>query len=108
VELAQLNLDKITAAQQARIDDWQARNAASLAATGRPLPGGQPVPASEHCRVKAAAAKLERARDRAAAAQQKAAAKAAGAPGPVRNITGPGARLMPVRGGGFIQGCNPA
>ena len=107
VELAQLNLDKITAAQQARIDDWQARNAASLAATGRPLPGGQPVPASEHCRVKAAAAKLERARDRAAAAQQKAAAKAAGAPGPVRNITDPDSRLMLVRGGGFIQGYNP-
>ena len=27
-------------------------------------------------------------------------------PGPVRNITDPDARLMPVRGGGFIQGYN--
>jgi hypothetical protein len=27
-------------------------------------------------------------------------------PGPVRNITDPDSRLMPVRGGGFIQGYN--
>ena len=45
---------------------------------------------------------------RAAEAQRKAAAKAAAAkgPGPVRNITDPDSRLMPVRGGGFIQGYN--
>ena len=47
VELAQENLARVMAAQQARIDDWQARNAASLAETGRPLryPPRQP-PAS--------------------------------------------------------------
>src|SRR6185503_12626193 len=37
VELAQEKLARLTAAQQAKIDDWQARNAASLAQTGRPL-----------------------------------------------------------------------
>jgi transposase len=106
VELAQLNLDNALAAQQASIDDWQRRSAGSLARTGRPLRGHPPVPASGHFRVKAAAATLERARGRAAAAQQKAAAKAASAPAPVRNITDPDSRLMPVRGGGFIQAYN--
>jgi hypothetical protein len=37
VALAQEKLARVTAAQQAKIDDWQARNAASLAATGKPL-----------------------------------------------------------------------
>lgn len=108
VELAQLNLDRQIAAQQAKIGGWQARNAASLAATGKPLRGGQPAPASGYVRVRQAMAKLERAQARAAGAGRKAAAKAAvrKGPGPVRNITDPGARLMPVRGGGFIQGCN--
>src|SRR3984957_9919806 len=85
VELAEENLAQVIARQQAKAGDWQARNAASLAATGRPLRGSPPVPAHRHCRVKAAAAK---------------------GPGPVRNITDPDSRLMPVRGGGFIQGYN--
>ena len=108
VELAQLNLDRATAAQQAKIDDWQARNAASLAAGGRGLRNPPRAPASDYVRVKAAAAKLERAAGRAAAARRKAAGKAAAGkgPGPVRNITDPDSRLMPVRGGGFIRGCN--
>jgi hypothetical protein len=108
VELAQLNLDRATAAQQAKIDDWQARNAASLAAGGRGLRNPPRAPASDYVRVKAAAAKLERAAGRAAAARRKAAGKAAAGkgPGPVRNITDPDSRLMPVRGGGFIQGYN--
>src|ERR1700731_1876199 len=37
------------------------------------------------------------------AAEREAARKG---PGPVRNITDPDSRLMPVRGGGFIQGYN--
>jgi hypothetical protein len=47
-------------------------------------------------------------RARAAAAQRKAAGREANqkGPGPVRNITDPDSRLMPVRGGGFIQGYN--
>ena len=53
--------------------------------------------------------KLEKARDRAAEAGARAAEKDASnrkGPGPVRNITDPDARLMPVRGGGFIEGYN--
>jgi hypothetical protein len=58
--------------------------------------------------VKEAEAKVEATRARAAEAERRAAEKAAAAkgPGPVRNITDPDSRLMPVRGGGFIQGYN--
>jgi transposase len=108
VELAQEKLARVTAAQQARIDDWQARNAASLAATGKPARNPPRQPASEHCRVKEAAAQVEAARARQQAAEQRAAEREANrkGPGPVRNITDPDSRLMPVRGGGFIQGYN--
>jgi transposase len=108
VELAAENLERARAAQQARIEDWHARNQASLAATGRPLRGGRPVPADDHTRVRQAAAKLERATERAAAAAARAAQKEKNrkGPGPVRNITDPDSRLMPVRGGGFVQGYN--
>jgi transposase len=103
VELAAMKVARLQAAQQAKIDDWQARNAASLAAAGRPLRGCPPVPAGEHCRVKQAQARLA-----AAQARQAARAQAAGKDRtrPVRNTTDPGARLMPVRGGGFIEGYN--
>jgi transposase len=108
VALAEEKLARVTAAQQARIEDWQARNAASLEQTGRPAGNPPRRPASEHCRVKAAAAQVEKARERAAEAGRKAAEReqARTGPGPVRNITDPDSRLMPVRGGGFIQGCN--
>ena len=108
VALAEEQLARVTAAQQARIEDWQARNAASLAATGKPLRNPPRRPASEHCRVKAAAAKVEAARAREQAAEQRAAEREKNrkGPGPVRNITDPDSRLMPVRGGGFLQGYN--
>jgi transposase len=108
VELAEENLARVTAAQQAKIDDWQARNAASLAQAGKPLRNPPRQPASEHCRVKDAAAQVAKARERAAEAERKAAEREANrtGPGPVRNITDPDSRLMPVHGGGFGQCCN--
>jgi transposase len=108
VELAQEQLARVMTAQQARIDDWQARNAASLAGTGRKLGNPPRQPASAHCRVRAAAAKVEKARAREQAAERRAAEREANrkGPGPVRNITDPDSRLMPVRGGGFAQGYN--
>jgi len=108
VQLAEEQLARVTAAQQARIDDWQARNAASLAATGRPLGNPPRRPAGEHCRVKAAAARVEAARAREQAAEARAAEREKNrkGPGPVRNVTDPDSRLMPVRGGGFTQGYN--
>jgi hypothetical protein len=108
VALAEEKLARVTAAQQAKIDDWQARNAASLAGTGKPLRNPPRRPAGEHCRVRAAAAQVEKARAREQAARARAAEREAArkGPGPVRNVTDPDSRLMPVRGGGFIQGYN--
>jgi transposase len=108
VAAAQLRLDQLTAAQQAKIEDWERRNAEKVAATGAGLRSRRPVPAGEHSRVQRAAAGVDRARARTAAAERKAAEKAAArkGPGPVRNITDPHSRLMHVRGGGFIQGYN--
>jgi hypothetical protein len=57
----------------------------------------------DHCRVREAAAKVEKAGERALEAQRKAAAEAG--PGPVRNVTDPDSRLMPTRNG-FVQGYN--
>jgi transposase len=104
VALAGQGLARARAAAQARAQDWQARNAASLAATGRGVRGAPPVPADQHCRVRQAAAKLGKAR--AAAGQAAGRDEGRAGPGPARNITDPHSRLMPVRGGGFIQGYN--
>jgi transposase len=106
VAAAQLEVDRLTVAQQARIDDWEQRNAASLAATGKGLRHPPRRPASAHVRVREAAARLEKAKARAAEAGRKAARKQQAGPGPVANITDPHSHLMPVRGGGFIQGYN--
>ena len=108
VQLAEEQLARVTAAQQARIEQWQARDAASLAATGRPLGNPPRRPAGEHCWVKAAAARVEAARAREQAAERRAAEREKNrkGPGPVRNVTDPDSRLMPARGGGFTQGYN--
>ena len=108
VALAAEKLARVTAAQQTKIDDWEARNARSLAQTGKRLGNPPRRPASQHVRVRQAAARLERARRRQAEATRRAADRERNrkGPGPVRNLTDPDSRLMPVRGGGFIQGCN--
>jgi len=108
VELARMQVERATAAQQAKIDDWDERNAQSLARAGRGLRNPPRRPASQHVRVREAQARLQRAIARQAAAAARAAEKEKSrkGPGPVRNITDPDSRLMPVRGGGFIQGYN--
>jgi transposase len=97
VALAEENLARVTAAREAQLAGLRERQAA-----GRPR-GGRLAGVQDYCRVREAAAKAERARERAAEAQRKAAAKAG--PGPVRNLTDPDSRLMPTRNG-FIQGYN--
>jgi len=108
VALAEENLARVTAAQQAKIDDWAVRNARSVAQTGRRLRNPPRRPAGQHVRVRQAAAQVEKARARAAEAARRAAEREKNrkGPGPVRNLTDPDSRLMPVRGGGFIQGYN--
>lgn len=108
VAAAQLRLDRLAAAQEAKIASWQQRTAAKKAATGTGLPERPPKPPAEHAKVKRAAERAEKAKQRAAERDRKnARAQASGTrPVKVRNITDPHSRLMPVRGGGFIQGYN--
>jgi transposase len=99
---AEENLARVRAARAARMAELEKRYAA-----GQPR-RGRPAGVDDHCRVKEAQAKLEATRARAAEAERKAAEREANrkGPGPVRNITDPDSRLMPVRGGGFLQGYN--
>ena len=103
VELAEENLARVRAARAARLAQLEERHAA-----GQPDRRSRVAGIDDHCRVRQAQAKLEAAKARAAAAERKAAGRQANrkGPGPVRNITDPDSRLMPVRGGGFIQGYN--
>jgi transposase len=100
VAAAALRVQRERAAQQAKIGAWQQRAAAARRA-GKPLRGGRPAAADDYIRVRQAQARL----DKAVARQAAAPGQDASAP-PVRNITDPDSRLMPVRGGGFIQGYN--
>jgi transposase len=102
VELAEENLGRVRAARAAQLAELEERRAAGGSRRGRP------AGVDDYCRVKKARAKVEAARERAAEAERKAAEKDKNrkGPGPVRNITDPDSRLMPVRGGGFIQGYN--
>ena len=93
--------DAVLARYQAKYDDWHARNAESLARTGKPLRGFKPVPPGQHSRVRRA-----RARSRAAAERDAQAGPRRDAPRTRANTTDPDSRLMPVRGGTFIQGYN--
>jgi hypothetical protein len=98
VALAGENLARVIAERQAQLAALEEQYAAGQPRRGR----GAGV--EDYCRVRRARDKAARARERAAAAEARAAAKAG--PGPVRNVTDPDSRLMPVRGGGFIQGYN--
>jgi Transposase DDE domain len=102
VELAEENLARVRAARAAELAELEERYAA-----GQPR-RGRPAGVDDHCRVKEAQAKVDAAKARAAQAQRKAAEREANrkGPGPVRNLTDPDSRLMPVRGGGFLQGYN--
>jgi transposase len=114
VAAGQIRLDRAIAAQQAKVEDYQRRQAEKIAATGTGLPQRPPAPGAGK-QVRQAAAALDRARKRAAERNRKTAAgnhgkgkdggKGGHGPGPVRNTTDPHSRLMPTRQG-FIQGYN--
>jgi transposase len=96
---AQLRLEEAVAAEEAVLADWQARRAAGQRVTRPPVRPGT-------------GKKARKARARLAELQ---AAAAGAGPGdeagdktaePRRNVTDPDSRLLPVRGGGFIQGYN--
>jgi hypothetical protein len=99
---AEENLARVRAARAAELAELAERYAA-----GQPR-RGRPAGVDDHCRVRQAQAKVEAAKARAAEAERKSTEREANrkGPGPVRNITDPDSRLMPVRGGGFLQGYN--
>ena len=98
VALATQALARARAEHQARAAAWHA-----AAAAGHRPRGNPPAATEDYTRVRAARNRLERAQAREAAREQ------AGQDAPAlarRNVTDPDSRLMPVRGGGFIQGYN--
>lgn len=98
-ETARAALERETAACLARIKERERRKAAGESVRRRP------VPPEQSSLVRSAAAGLEKALAREGARAEKARQKQEKAPA-VRNVTDPDSRLMPVRGGGFVQGCN--
>ena len=100
VAAQQLRVDRLIAEQQAAVTAWDAGRAAGAGSRlGRRPAGPQDT------------ARVRRARARLADLQAQAAAEAGAAGGgkdkqPQRNVTDPDSRLIPVRGGGFLQGCN--
>src|SRR5512142_347154 len=92
VALAEENLARVRAARQEQLAGLEERYAA-----GRPR-RARPAGVDDYCRVRQAAAQVERARQRQA--RRQAAAEQAAGPGPVRNVTDPDSRLMPAPGGG--------
>jgi hypothetical protein len=99
---ARLRVEEAIAAEQATLADWQARRAAGQRVTRPPVRPGT-------------GKKARKARARLAELQAEAAAEEAEGQGtadgdgekkPRRNVTDPDSRLLPVRGGGFIQGYN--
>jgi transposase len=101
VAAQQIRLEQAVAAQQAALDDWAARVAAGAGSRA----GRRPRPVEDAPAVRKARGRLA---ELHAAAEAATAGEAAGDKPrqPVRNVTDPDSRLMPVRGGGFIQGYN--
>jgi len=98
---AQQRLEEAIAAGQATLADWQARRAAGQRVTRPPVRPGTGKKARQ------ARARLEALQAEAAAeAEGQATADGDGEKKPRRNVTDPDSRLLPVRGGGFIQGYN--
>jgi transposase len=102
VAAGQLRLEMAIASEEAALADREARRAAGQRVTRRPVRPGTGK------RARQAGARLEAARARAAAEAEGQAEDAGDGkqPQPQRNATDPDSRLLPVRGGGFIQGCN--
>jgi transposase len=109
-EAARIALAAARARQQALVDGWDRKRAAGLKA------GKKPVPVESARIVRVQRERLERLQAAALAAEQQEQ-QGAGEPEPggtgkkkkprpVRNVTDPGSRLVPVRGGGLKQGYN--
>jgi transposase len=97
----QLRLEKIIAVQETALAGWRARKAAGHVPGRRPL---QPGTGADAGKARARIADLQAQAGKEAAGTQGEDGKKV--PAPQRNVTDPDSRLIPVRGGGFIQGYN--
>lgn len=98
VAVATARVEQVRAERQAHIADYWARREAAVAAGTRAW-GRLPVPETallRRCEAQLAAAVARTAKRDAATAKQRR----------VRNITDPESRMMPLRGGGWLQGYN--
>jgi transposase len=104
VDAARAKLGRARADRAAQLEQLHDR------AAGPVIPGSRRdrprAGVEDYCLVKAARQALDKAEARAAERERAAAQAPGSGPGPVRNITDVDSRLMPVRGGGFIQGYN--
>jgi transposase len=89
--------------RQDLLADWRTRNAAAVAAGHKGL-RGTPPQVETHSSVVRAQVRLHRETTRTQSLKPPAPGTTSRKP--VRNITDPDSRLMPVRSGGFIQGYN--
>jgi transposase len=97
---AQLRLEMAIAAEQAVFAAWQARRDGGQRVTRPPARPGTGKKARK------ARARLEALQAAAAAGAGQQEPAGDGKTRPRRNITDPDSRLLPVRGGGFVQGYN--
>jgi transposase len=103
VAAQQLRVERLITAQQAAITGWEAGRAAGTAGSRLGRRPADPEDTARLRRARARLAELQAAADAEAAAGSEDGKKA---PAPRRNVTDPDSRLLPVRGGGFIQGYN--
>ncbi len=102
---ARLRVERLEAAQREKIARRERRDAQARAAGKPGYPGKRPLPPQDYRRCQDARTALAAAGARAAAAGAWPAGTTRQGP-PVRNLTDPHSRPMPVPGGGFIQGYN--
>jgi transposase len=105
VATVRTRLERLIAAQQAKIDAHATKLAAARAGQQRHRMGRPPAPVEQHSDIVGARAALAAAEARAAEHMRRQVEKTAAA-GPARaNLTDPGSRLMPTRRG-WVQGYN--
>ena len=109
VAIARARYERLVAAQQAKIDEYEAEKAKPLQERSHRITA-PPTPVESNGRVRAARANLERAEQAAQAAAPPRTKRTAADTGKQqsvkRNLSDPDSRIMPVRGGGFVQGYN--
>jgi transposase len=97
---AQLRLDRLIAAQQAKIDAWQARVAA-----GVQRPGARPTAIASNAKIARYRARLEKARAHVESPTYRDLRRLKNQSITQANLTDPQSRIMPTRKG-WIQGYN--